>query len=91
MTEKMEREVLEWCKRQWSRRKVVTRGVIFDKALEVHPGHCGGKTDPDVFAKLKNWFYTGFNKRCKLSKRRISSTGQKLAKNWREKRARIVN
>ena len=31
---------------------------------------------------LKSWFYGGFKKLAKLSKRRISSTGQKLPEKW---------
>ena len=55
----MEHELLGWCKRQWDRRKVVTRGIIFRKAIQLHPAHCGGKADPNVFARLKNGFTVG--------------------------------
>ena len=87
----MEQELKEWCKNQWNCRKVVTRGIMFRKSLELYPGHCGGRADPKCFARLKKWFYGGFKKRCRLSKRRVSSTGQKLPKDWRAKKASIMN
>ena len=38
---------------------------------------------------LKSWFYGGFKKRCKLSKQRISLSGQECPKDWKEKKACI--
>ena len=52
------------------------------RALSILPNMYGGKTSMKCFRRMKRWFYGGFKKRCKLSKRRISSTGQKLPKNW---------
>ena len=46
--------------------------------MELLPNFCGGKKSKKCFQKMKTWFYCGFKKRCKISKRRISSTGQKL-------------
>ena len=37
-----------------------------------------GNSNNKIFTALKSWFYGGFKKRAKLSKCRISSTGQKL-------------
>ena len=74
----MEKMILKWCKEQWNKIKVVTRGIIFHKALCIYPKHSGGKSNNQIFAALKSWFYGGFKKLAKLSKCRISSTGQKL-------------
>ena len=41
-----------------------------------------GKSNNKTFTALKIWFYRGFKKRAKLSKCRISSTGQKLPEKW---------
>ena len=86
----MEKKLIEWCDKQWGKNKVVTRGIIFRRALEFLPNFCGGKTSKKCFRRMKEWFYNGFNKRCKLSKRRISSTGQKLPKDWEKKVASII-
>ena len=86
----MEKTLIIWCDKQWESNKVLTRGIIFRKALEMYPNFCGGKKNRKCFRKLKKWFYYGFKKRCKLSKRRISSTCQKLPKNWEDKVASIV-
>ena len=86
----VENELLKWCKKQWEKKKVTMRGIIYYCALEIDPKHCGGKDSQNVFERLKKWFYGGFNKRCKLSKRRISSTGQKLPLDWKEKTSLII-
>jgi hypothetical protein len=77
----MEKVLIQWCMRQWERKRVVTRGIIFRRALQYLPSHCGGNENPTLFKSLKHWFYAGFKNRCKLSKRRVSSTGQKMPKN----------
>ena len=65
----MEKMILKWCKeQQWNKKKVVTLGIIFHKALCVYPKHSGGKSNNKIFAALKSWFYGGFKKRAKLSK-----------------------
>jgi hypothetical protein len=60
--------------------------------MELLPNFCGGKKSKKCFniQKMKTWFYGGFKKRCKLSKRRISSTGQKLPKDWENKAKSII-
>ena len=86
----MEKELLAWCKDKWNNNKSVSRGVIFHQALKLYPGHCGGLENPAIFERLKNWFYGGFKQRWDLSKRRVSSTGQKLPIDWETKGAQIV-
>ena len=86
----MERELIRWCDEQWSNKKVLTRGIIFRRALKIYPMFCGGaNNNKGLFERLKSWFYGGFKLRKKLSKRRISSTGQKCPKDWEEKVERI--
>ena len=87
----MESKLIEWCRRQWDKKRVVTRGIIFRRALMMYPDHCKADSGQSQFKKLCKWFYGGFKKRCKLSKRRISSTGQKLPQNWQELVVSIVN
>ena len=86
----MEQTLLKWCDEQWAANKVLTRGIIFRRALLLLPNMCGGKHSKKCFRRMKKWFYMGFNKRCKLSKRRISSTGQKLPKDWETKVLSII-
>ena len=74
--------VFKWCKEQWKKKKVVTRGIIFHKSLCIYPKHSGGNSNNKIFTALKIWFYGDFKKREKLSKCRISSTGQKLPEKW---------
>ena len=69
---------------------MVTRGIIFRRAIQLYPCHCGGRKNNRLFSSLKNWFYGGFKKRMKLSKRRVSSTGQKLPKDWRAKQSLAI-
>ena len=87
----MEKVILKWCKEQWNKNKVVTRGIIFHKALCIYPKHSGGKSNNKIFTVLKSWFYGGFKKRAKLSKCRISSTGQKLPDKWEVMVERIID
>ena len=86
----MEATLVAWCDQQWKLNKVLTRGIIFRKALEIFLGFCGGKKNKKCFYKTKKWFYQGFKYRNRLSKRRISSTGQKLPKDWKAKVDSIV-
>ena len=44
----------------------------------------------NIFMALKNWIYGGFKKLSKLFRRVVSSMGQKLPNNWKEKYACIV-
>ena len=74
--------IIKWCKEQCNKRKVVTRGIIFHKALCIHPKHSGGKSNNKIFTALKSCFYGGFKKRAKLSKCSISSTSKKLPEKW---------
>ena len=50
-----------------------------------------GKSNNKIFTALKSWFYGGFKKREKLSKCRISSTGQKLPNKWEVMVERIID
>ena len=70
--------------------KKITRTIIFNQILKIDPTFLGGRDDPKIFKKLKSWFYGRFTKRAKLSKRVISSAGQKLPKDWEEKWQSIV-
>eukprot|EP00957_Ditylum_brightwellii_P107269 8185167-Ditylum_brightwellii.AAC.1 len=45
----------------------------------------GGIESPDLMKRLKKWFYYRFMKRHKLSVCKISSVGQKLPADWKEK------
>ena len=85
----MEKQLIAWCDKHWTKKKVLTRVIIFRLALRIFPMLCGGKKNPMLFRALKSWFYGGFKKRCKLSKRTISSSGQKCPKDWKEKKACI--
>jgi len=87
---KLEKRLILWCRRQWENNKKITRGIMFRRALFLDPNHCGGLQNPKIMPTLKSWFYNGFKKRCKLSRRSVSSTGQKLPKNWEEKVQSIV-
>lgn len=81
----VEKKLMSWLDTQWKKNKKVSRGIIFRRALIIEPDFCNGD-----FAKLKEWFYGGFKKRMKLSLRVISSAGQKLPKDWKQKHASIV-
>ena len=83
--------ILKWCKEQWNKKKVVTWGITFHKALCIYPKHSGGKSNNKIFAALKSWFYGGFKKQAKLFKCRISSTGQKLPDKWEVMVERIID
>ena len=74
--------ILKWCKEQWNKNKVVMQGIIFHKALCIYPKHSGGNSNNKIVTELNSWFYRGFKKQEKLSKRRISSIGQKLQEKW---------
>ena len=87
----MEKMILKWCKEQWKKKKVVTRGIILHKALSIYPRHIGGKSNKKIFTALKSWFYGDFKKQAKLSKCRISSTGQKLPEKWEVMVERIID
>ena len=65
--------------------------LYFWKALQLNPNHCAGGVTQNRFRRLKTWFYGGFVKRWKLSKRRVSSKGQKLPKNWEVKAQEIIS
>eukprot|EP00957_Ditylum_brightwellii_P131189 10006193-Ditylum_brightwellii.AAC.1 len=58
--------------------------------MEIDPSFKGGVNSYCFFDHMKNWFYFGFNRRHNLSRRKISSTGQKLLNDWEDKRANIV-
>ena len=79
-----------WCKDKWDKSKNVTRGIIFRQATHLLPSHCKGDINSTQFQRMKHWFYGGFKKRMCLSKRRISSTGQKLPKYWEQKGLEII-
>ena len=87
---KMETLLLEWMQKCWKQNKAMTRGLIFRRAMLLDGSHCGGKFNPSLFNQLKKWFYGGFKSRAKLSRRKHSSVGQKLPKNWQDKAACIV-
>ena len=86
----LETQLLSWCKKMWKENKKTTRHVIFHRALQIDPSHCGGKNDLTLMSRLKGWFYYGFKQRMKLSNCVVSSTGQKLPKDWQTKTASIV-
>ena len=50
-----------------------------------------GKSNNKIFTTLNIWFYGGFKKREKLSKCRISSTGQNLPEKWEVMVERIID
>ena len=50
-----------------------------------------GNSNNKIFTALKSWFYRGFKKQAKLSKCRISSTGQKLPEKWEVMVERIID
>ena len=87
----MEKMILKWCKEQRNKKKVVMWGIIFHKALCIYPNHIGGKFNNKIFTALKSWLYGGFKKREKLSKRRISSTGQNLPEKLEVMVERIID
>jgi len=58
--------------------------------MVINPGFLGGMGSRGHFSKLKNWFCYGWKKRYKLSKRKISSCGQKLPRDWEVNVANIT-
>ena len=80
-----------WCARHWQNNKKITCDIIFRQAIVFDPTFlCGGLSNPNIFMALKNLFYGGFKKQSKLSRRVVSSMGQKLPNNWKGKHACIV-
>ena len=68
----IELRLIQWCTNNWDNNNKLTRGTMFQRALKNDPEFCGGK-----FSSLKDWFCGGFKKRYALSRRVVSSTGQK--------------
>ena len=80
-----------WCAKHWENNKKITRGIIFRQVIVFDSTFfCGGLSNPNTFMALKKWFYGGFKKRSKLSRRVVSLMGQKLPINWKEKHTCIV-
>ena len=61
----MEKMIFKWCIEQWNKKKVVTRGIIFPKALYIYPNHSGGKSNNKIFTALKSWSYGGLQEASK--------------------------
>ena len=85
--QELEEELMVTIKDLWERGKRVSRSIIFRLALDIDPkfkvtGCGGGKGSVGHLNRLKKWFYFGFNKRKRLSNRKIASIGQKLPRNW---------
>lgn len=71
----------------WDKDRRVSRTIIFRLALEIDPlfkvsGGQGGKGSAEHLSRLKQWFYFRFNKKYRLSNRKIASVGQKLPRGW---------
>ena len=60
------------------------------QAMHNNPGFLGGIGSGGHFMRLLNWFYFEFKLRYKLSKRKISSVGQNLPNDWRERHDNII-
>ena len=88
--EQLEKQLFAWCKDTWDNSKPITRYIVFHKVIEIDASFLGGVNSPDFFARMKNWFYYGFKRRYDLSRRKISSIGQKLPDDWQIKREDIV-
>ena len=58
---------------------------MFCQAMVINPSFLEGLGLRGHFAKLNHWFYYGYKRRFKLSKRKISSCGQNLPKDWESK------
>ena len=81
-----------WCAKHWKNNKKITCGIIFLQDIVFESTFfCGGLSNPNIFMALKNCFYGGFKKRIKPSRRVVSSMGQKLPNNWKEKHVCIVH
>ena len=86
----LESKLIKWCRENWNDNKHITRGIVFRQAMQLDPTFMGGLRSHNHFKKLMAWFYLGFKKRHKLSRRKISSCGQKLPKDWKKKSHNIV-
>ena len=88
---KLEKNMDTWCAKHWENNKKITRGIIFRQAIVFHSTFfCGGLLNPNMFMASKNWFYVGFKKQNKLSRRVVYFMGQKLPTNWKVKHACII-
>jgi len=74
-TRDLKKEPYKWCRAKWEDDRHVTRAIVFHQAMVINPGFLAGLGSLGHFANLKNWFYYGFKKKIKLSKRKISSCG----------------
>ena len=59
--------------------------------MKIDPGFLSDVGSSGHFMRLLNWFYFGFKLRYKLSKRKISSCGQKLPQDWKERHNNIIS
>ena len=59
--------------------------------MQFNKGFQGGVGSKGHFKRMKKWFYYGFKRRHKLSRRKTSSIGQKLPKDWEEKHQSIIS
>ena len=91
----IEKKLMAQLEELWANDKCVSRTVIFRLVLELDPnfqvsGGEGGRGSTGHMDRLKKWFYYGFNKRHRLSNRKIASIGQKLPDRWQEKLTSVI-
>ena len=86
----VDHELYLWCSSKWDNNHHVTQAIMLRQAMQINPGFLGGIGSSRHFMRLLNWFYFGFKLRYKLSKRKISSEGQKLPNDWRERHDNII-
>jgi hypothetical protein len=89
-TRLLENELYLWCRSKWDNDRHVTQSIMLHRAMYIDPGFLGGNGSVGHFPRLLNWFCYGFKLRYKLSKRKISSVGQKLPSNWKERHDNII-
>jgi hypothetical protein len=90
LTKQVEDALIIWCRQMWKESKALTRYIIFHRAMEIDRNFMGGVNSDGYYVRMKNWFYYGFNKRMNLSRRKVSSIGQKLPDDWEAKRDSII-
>ena len=90
----VEKELITRLDKMWVDQKRVSRSIVFRTVLEIDPNFKaegpGVKGSQQHLMRLKNWFYYGFNRRHKLTNRRISGAGQKLPKDWQSRHKVLV-
>ena len=85
---KTECRLLAWIDSEYALKHRITRSKIFRQALFIDPLHCG-RHKKGFMGRMFEWFYKGFNKRYRITNRKISGAGQKLPDGWQKLHAEL--